>query len=185
MYCASWSGGKDSCLAVFRAMRKGLNVSHLVHFDRPNNLHGVDPSMIELQSELTGIPMVQKRVAQEDFEGEFKKTVAELTKQGVRGMVFGDIYLEPHKEWVDRVCRDLGIEPIEPLWGLKTEDIIEDFLKEGFETIVASGNRELIDKKFIGRAMDREFIDYLKSKKLDVCWMGNTVRFFIGSNIRK
>jgi diphthamide synthase (EF-2-diphthine--ammonia ligase) len=47
--------------------------------------------------------------------------------------------------------------------------IIEDFLRNGFETIIASGNQDLIEKKYIRRRMDREFIDYLKSRKLDVC----------------
>lgn len=181
MYIASWSGGKDSCFACYLAAKKGMNVSHLVHFDRPNNLHGVDPAMIRLQAELAGVTIVQERVAQEDFERVFKKTVGDLAQHGTKGMIFGDIYLEPHKEWVDRVCGELGIEPIEPLWGIKTEDIIEDFLKTGFETIVASGNQKLIDKKYIGKRMDREFIEYLKSNKLDVCGESGEFHTFVTS----
>ena len=67
MYIASWSGGKDSCLASYLAIKRGMKVSHLVHFDRPNNLHGVDPTMIRLQAELTGIPMTQRKVASGGF----------------------------------------------------------------------------------------------------------------------
>jgi diphthine-ammonia ligase len=178
-YCASWSGGKDSCLASYLALKQGKKLSHLVHFDRPNNLHGVDPAMIRLQAELTGIPMIQRTVASKDFEHEFRKTVGELAVGGTQGMVFGDIYLEPHKEWVDRVCGELGIEPVEPLWGMDTENIIQDFLHKGFETIVASGNQDLIDKKFIGRRMDREFIAYLKSQKLDVCGESGEFHTFV------
>jgi uncharacterized protein (TIGR00290 family) len=181
MYLASWSGGKDSCLACYLAIRKGLTVSNLVHFDRPNNLHGVDPAMIRLQAELAGIPIVQQRVKSEDFEQEFKKTVGELSKNGTKGMVFGDIYLEPHKEWVDRVCGELGIEPVEPLWGLKTENIIQEFLDSGFETILASGDQTLIDKKYIGKKMDHEFIEYLRSKKLDVCGESGEFHTFVTS----
>jgi uncharacterized protein (TIGR00290 family) len=94
-------------------------------------------------------------------------------------MVFGDIYLEPHKEWVDRTCGELGIEPIEPLWGMKTENIMKDFFDLGFETIVASGDQKLIDKKYIGRAMDREFLDYLRSKNLDVCGENGEFHTFV------
>jgi uncharacterized protein (TIGR00290 family) len=178
-YCASWSGGKDSCFASYLALKQGMKLSYLVHFDRPNNLHGVDPAMIKLQAELTGIPMIQRRVAPEDFEREFRKTVRELAANGTQGMVFGDIYLEPHKEWVDRVCGELGIEPMEPLWGMNTENIIQNFLNAGFETIVASGNQDLIDKKFIGRRMDQEFIAYLKSKKLDICGESGEFHTFV------
>jgi len=181
VYCASWSGGKDSCLASYLAIKQGVKLSRLIHFDRPNNLHGVDPSMIMLQAGLTGIPMIQRNVASDDFEREFKKTVAELASNGIKGMVFGDIYLEPHKEWVDRVCGELGIDPIEPLWGMNTENIIQDFLNMGFETIVASGNQDLIDKKYIGRTMDQEFIAYLKSKKLDVCGENGEFHTFVTS----
>lgn len=181
MYIASWSGGKDSCLACYLAIKKGMKISHLLHFDRPNNLHGVDPAMIRLQAELAGIPIVQRKVASEDFEREFKKTVGELAKNGTRGMVFGDIYLEPHKEWVDRTCGELGIEPIEPLWGMKTENIMKDFINQGFETIVASGDQKLIDKKYIGRKMDSDFIEYLKSKNLDVCGENGEFHTFVTS----
>ena len=156
-----------------------MKVSHLVHFDRPNNLHGVDPAMIRLQAELAGIPIVQRKVDTRDFEKEFRAVVGGLAKNGVKGMVFGDIYLEPHKEWVDRTCGELGIEPIEPLWGVKTENIIKDFFDLGFETIVASGDQKLIDKKYIGRTMDREFIDYLKSKNLDVCGESGEFHTFV------
>jgi diphthine-ammonia ligase len=181
VHCASWSGGKDSCLASYLAIKRGIQLSHLVHFDRPNNLHGVDPAIIRLQAELTGIPLIQRKVATEDFEQEFKKTIGGLATSGTKGMVFGDIYLEPHKEWVDRVCHELGIEPVEPLWGMNTDIIIQDFLNRGFETIVASGNQDLIDKKYIGRKMDGEFIAYLKAKKLDVCGENGEFHTFVTS----
>ncbi len=181
MYIVSWSGGKDSCLACYLAIKKGMKITHLVHFDRPNNLHGVDPAMIRVQAELSGIPIVQRKVDSKDFEREFKKTVGGLARNGARGMVFGDIYLEPHKEWVDRTCAELGMEPIEPLWGMKTENIMKDFFSLGFETIVASGDQRLIDKKYIGRKMDRDFIEYLKSKSLDVCGESGEFHTFVTS----
>jgi diphthine-ammonia ligase len=169
MYCASWSGGKDSSLACYLAMKQGMNVTRLVHFDRPNNLHGVDPAMIRRHADMTGIPMVQKKVSQEEFEKEFRAAVSSLKEEGIKGMVFGDIYLEPHKEWVDRTCAELGIESVEPLWGRRTEEIVREFLGLGFETIIASGDQKLIGKEWIGRKIDDAFIDYLKSRNLDVC----------------
>jgi uncharacterized protein (TIGR00290 family) len=179
MYCASWSGGKDSCLACYLAMKQGMDVSHLVHFDRPNNLHGVDPALIRLHADRTGIPMVQRKVSQEQFEQEFKMTLSSLKKEGIGGMIFGDIFLEPHKEWVDRICAELGIEAVEPLWGRKTEDIIREFLSLGFETIIASGDQKLIEKEWIGRKMDDAFIEYLKARNLDVCGESGEFHTFV------
>jgi uncharacterized protein (TIGR00290 family) len=179
MYGASWSGGKDSALACYQAMQKGLAISRLVHFDRPNNLHGVDPALIRLQSELAGIPMVQKRVVNENFEREFKDTAKSLQQEGIAGIVFGDIYLEPHKEWVDRVCGELGMTAKEPLWCMNTETIMNDFLALGFETIIASGKQELVDKEWIGRKMDHAFIGYLKTKGLDICGENGEFHTFV------
>ena len=158
-----------------------MKVSRLVHFDRLFNLHGVSAEMIKQQAELAGIPLVQKKVEQENFEHEFKKTVGACAKNGTQGVVFGDICLEPHKEWVDRVCGELGLEAVEPLWGIKTENIIREFFQEGFETIIVSGNQNLIDKRFIGRKMDGEFIEHLKSKNLDVCGENGEFHTFVTS----
>jgi uncharacterized protein (TIGR00290 family) len=179
MHLASWSGGKDSCLACYLAIQKGLTISRLVHFDRPLNLHGVDPAMIRLQAELAGIPLVQKKAESADFEREFRSTVTDLKVRGVDGMVFGDIYLEPHKQWVDRVCGELGLEAVEPLWGRQTGDIIREFLGLGFETIIASGDQKLISREWIGRKMDAAFIDYLKTKGLDVCGESGEFHTFV------
>ncbi len=179
VFGASWSGGKDSALACYLAMQKGLAIRRLVHFEWPNNLHGVDPALIRLQSELAGMPMVQKRVVSEDFEREFKDTAKSLKQEGITGMVFGDIYLEPHKEWVDRVCAELGMTAEEPLWCMNTETIMNDFLALGFETVIASGKQELIDKEWIGRKIDHAFIGYLKTKGLDTCGENGEFHTFV------
>jgi len=179
VHAASWSGGKDSCFACYTAIQQGLTVSHLVHFDRPSNLHGVGPAMIRLQAELAGIPLIQRKVATEDFEWEFKETVGSLLDGGVGGMIFGDIYLEPHREWAERVCGEMGIVAHEPLWGMKSEKIMNDFLTCGFETIVVSGQQKLIDKKWIGHAMNDEFIDYLKKQDLDICGENGEFHTFV------
>ncbi len=179
MYIASWSGGKDSCLACYLAKKNGLRISHLVHFDRPNNLHGVDPALIRLQAGLTGIPFVQRWVANEEFEREFRDTVETLKRDNVMGMVFGDIYLEPHREWIDRICSELGIEAVFPLWGRNTGEILRDFFSTGFETVVASGDRKFIDRKWIGRKVDDEFIEYLRVRGLDVCGENGEFHTFV------
>ena len=160
-------------------MKKGMDVSHLVHFDRPNNLHGVDPALIRLHAALTGIPMVQRKVSQKEFEREFKMTLSSLKKEGIEGMIFGDIYLQPHKEWVDRTCAELGIEAVEPLWGRQTEDLVREFLGLGFETIIASGDQKLIEREWIGRKMDDAFIQYLKTSNLDVCGESGEFHTFV------
>jgi uncharacterized protein (TIGR00290 family) len=179
MYLASWSGGKDSCFATYLAMQQGMEISHLIHFDRPFNLHGVDPALIRLQAELAGIPIAQRKVVSDDFEREFKYTVTGLRKDGARGMVFGDIYLEPHKEWIDRVCEELGIASALPLWGMSTEKIMCDFFDEGFQAVIVSGQQKFIGKEWIGRTMNRDFMEYLRARNLDVCGENGEFHTFV------
>lgn len=169
----SWSGGKDSCFALYEATRLGYKVSHLVNFflEEPQRvrLHGTDVKLIQLQSKAMGIPLVQRETSWERYENDFKATVLSLVHSGIKGMIFGDIYLEEHKDWVERVCADLQIKAIEPLWGMETGNILSAFIEAGFEAIVVSAKCELMDKEWIGCTIDRSFMEYLRMKGIDPC----------------
>ncbi len=178
MYLASWSGGKDSCFACYSAIRKGFEMSHLVHFVRENNLHGVAAGLIRLQAELSGIPVVQKEISSNDFESEFKDTIRSIGN--IEGMVFGDIYLEEHRSWIEGVCKDLNIKALLPIWRIDTERLMNDFIDEGFEAIVVSGRQEVIDKEWIGHKVDNRLMEYLKKKPgVDVCGENGEYHTFV------
>ncbi|MBA7712854.1 hypothetical protein ES703_121844 [subsurface metagenome] len=127
-YISSWSGGKDSCFACYKAIREGYNVSHLLNFISKEykrvSFHGTEAKLIQLQAEAMGIPLLQKETTWNGYEQEFKDAVKSLIPNGVKGIVFGDIYLQEHKDWVERVCRELGIEAIESLWGQDPERVL-------------------------------------------------------------
>jgi diphthine-ammonia ligase len=172
-YISSWSGGKDSCLAAYLALGKGYKISHLVNFISQEfkrvSFHGTEAKLIQLQSQAIGIPLLQKQTTWESYEREFKEAVQSLLPQGIEGMVFGDIYLDEHKEWVEGVCGELGIEAIEPLWGKETEKIITDFIDAGFEAVIVSAQAELIDRGWAGQRLDSKFLSYLKTRNVDLC----------------
>lgn len=172
-HIASWSGGKDSCFACYQAMCQGYQVTRLVNFIsrefRRVSFHGTEARLIQLQSEATGIPLVQRETTGHGYEQEFKEAVRSLIPEGVTGMVFGDIYLEEHKEWVERVCSELGIEAVEPLWGQSTEEVLTRFIDGGFEAIIVSAQARFIDREWIGCRVDRRFVEYLKDRGIDLC----------------
>ncbi len=103
--------------------------------------------------------MVQVSASWEGYESKFKHAVKELKLEGVEGGVFGDIDLIEHREWVEGVCSDLEIEPIIPLWGLDTRDIVQEFIEEGFEAIVVATR---IKEEWLGMRFDESFIEELK-----------------------
>lgn len=182
---ASWSGGKDSCLACYQAMQRGYQVEYLLNFISEEYkrccFHGIEAKLLNLQAGLIGIPIIQKEVSPDmkEYEKEFKEAVSKAKADGIRGMVFGDIYLDEHKDWVERVCKDLEIQPIEPLWGLQPEKIVEDFINLRFQAIVVSCKANLFEKEWIGRYVDKNFIKDLKRRGICLCGENGEFHTFV------
>lgn len=178
---SSWSGGKDSCLACYKAIQRGYEVKYLLNFISKETkrccFHGIESKLMNAQAISIGIPLIQKEVSpdMQKYEEEFKSAVSELKSSGIKGMVFGDIYLDEHKNWIERVCASIEIIPIEPLWNLATENILNEFINLGFKAIVISAKADLLDKKFLGRLVDKEFIKELKQR--DICLCGENGEF--------
>lgn len=162
---ASWSGGKDSCFACYKAILKGFEVSYLLNFvskDGRCMSHELNPKLMVAQSQAMGIPLIQREVTWDTYEEEFKVAMREMKQMGVEGAVFGDIDLQEHKDWVDRVCGEVGITPIEPLWGFNPEQSLLDFINEGFEAIVVNVKADLFDEEWLGRKVDHKFLEDLQ-----------------------
>ncbi len=165
----SWSGGKESCLACHKAMSQGFEISYLLNFineDVGRSMsHGLDSKLICAQAETIKIPVIQKRVTWDTYEREFKNAIRELKQVGVKGAVFGDVDLQEHKDWVDRVCKELDVEAIEPLWGANPEQILTDFINEGFEATVVRAKADLFGKEWLGLKIDGNFARELHKLK--------------------
>jgi diphthine-ammonia ligase len=172
-YLASWSGGKDGCFACYLALNQGYKVSHLVNFISQEyqrvSFHGTEKRLVQMQGEAIGIPVFQKETTSGSYTEDFKAAIRTLLPEGIKGVVFGDIYNDEHLAWVEGVCADLSIEAIEPLWGKSTDDVINGFLDAGFEAVIVAAKASLIDQEWLGKKVDRDFINYLKSKSIDSC----------------
>jgi diphthine-ammonia ligase len=172
---ASWSGGKDSCLACYKAIRQGYAVKHLLNFisreSKRGCFHGLQGKLLKFQADLIGIPLVQKEVSpdMEKYEEEFKAAVTELKGSEIGTMVFGDIYLLEHESWIERVCGDLKINALEPLWNTTPEKIIDEFVGLGFKAIIVSCKADIMGKEFLGRLVDKDLAEELKKKGICPC----------------
>jgi uncharacterized protein (TIGR00290 family) len=176
---SSWSGGKDSCLACYKALKQGYDVKYLLNFismeSKRGCFHGIEQDLIKLQAQNIGIPLVQKETTADmkEYEKEFKEAVSGI--KDAEAMVFGDIYLLDHKSWVERVCGDLNIEMVEPLWNMPADSIIDEFVDLGFKAVIVSCQADKLDKSFIGRIVDKALITELK--KRNVCPCGENGEF--------
>ncbi len=182
-YISSWSGGKDSCFAYYQALSEGYDISHLLNFISKEyqrvSFHGTEARLIQLQAESIGIPLLQKETTWDGYEQEFKDAVKSLIPEGVTGMIFGDLYLQEQRDWVERVCRELGIEAVEPLWKQGPEKIPFKFIDAGFEATIVSAKSELIDEKWVGHKVDREFLSHLKDNNIDLCGENGEYHTFV------
>ncbi|MFH1202265.1 MAG: diphthine--ammonia ligase [Candidatus Omnitrophota bacterium] len=178
---SSWSGGKDGCLACYKAIKQGYQVKFLLNFISREHkrccFHGIESGLLKLQAEAVGFPLIQKEVTadMQKYEEEFKEAVLELKTKGIKTMVFGDIYLLDQINWVERVCKDLEIVPLEPLWNVPPSEIIEEFIDLGFKAIIVSCKADKLGGDFIGRCLDKEIVK--EFKKRNVCPCGENGEF--------
>jgi len=162
---SSWSGGKESCLACYKALSMGFDVSYLLNFisedGTRSRAHGISSDLIALQAEAIGIPIIQVKSSWEGYEAKFKEAVEELKEKGVKGGVFGDIDLQEHKEWVDRVCSEVKVASIEPLWGNDPREILMEFVSAGFKALVIKVKANFFGEEWLGREINEQFINDL------------------------
>ncbi len=109
-----------------------------------------------------GTSLVQKRTTMADYEVDFKKTLLTLKQKGISGGVFGDIDIEEHRQWVERVCREVEVMPCLPLWGQSQDAILKGFIASGFEAIVVAAKADLFGEEWLGRRLDRDFLEQLE-----------------------
>lgn len=174
---ASWSGGKDCCLALYRAAASGLDIRYLANTvsedGRRSCSHGISADVIRMQSEAIGIPIVQRRTTGETYEAEFISMLRTFKQEGIEGGVFGDIDFNAHREWIERVCREAGIIPHLPLWLESQYKLMKEFIDSGFESIVVAARADLFGEEVLGQKIDRDFIKQLeelgKTKSITPC----------------
>lgn len=173
----SWSGGKDSCYACWKAKAQGHDVRYLVNFASTggfgrNAFHGTRNRLLLMQSEATGIPMIQRETNWEGYEQTFREVMSELCKVGIEGLVTGDIDMIEHRQWTENMCNEFGFKALLPLWNLAREDILKGFIDDGFETIVVCLKADIMDDKWLGRRIDRKFMadirDYQQTHSVDI-----------------
>jgi uncharacterized protein (TIGR00290 family) len=162
---ASWSGGKDCCLALHRVKAAGMDVRYLANMvtadGKRSCSHGISAAVIKRQAEVLGIPIAQRRTTADTYESEFIKLLKDFKRDGIEGGVFGDIDFEPHREWIEKVCAGAGVTPRLPLWQEDQAKLMEEFIDAGFTAVVVAVKADLLGKETLGRIVDRKFLAYL------------------------
>jgi uncharacterized protein (TIGR00290 family) len=173
-FFASWSGGKDSYLALQRAVAGGGRPAALLTMTdedgRRTHSHALPVSLIERQAQAIGLPFVLRGASWDAYEAAFLDGLAELRdKFEVAVGVFGDIDLQPHRDWVERVCAVAGLRACLPLWLEARHALLDELLAAGVEATVVAVNGDRLDERFLGRRLDRALIPELEAAGVDAC----------------
>jgi diphthine-ammonia ligase len=177
----SWTGGKDGSLAAYRAISEGRNVRYLLNFwnMKRQGAHEVGAGLLSAQAEAMGIPLI--RTGFESYEEEFKRVFRDLNERGekIDSAVFG--HIETHNALVERICEELGIELVMPIWKMNSEEIIKEVIASGFEVILVAVRADLLGEEWLGRRIDEEFIKDLRAHdgSIDPCGENGEFHTFV------
>ncbi|SHN67738.1 MJ0570-related uncharacterized domain-containing protein [Fervidobacterium gondwanense DSM 13020] len=169
---ASWSGGKDSALALYYGMKKYGKVDCLfTMLDEDcssSRAHGFGKDILEKQALLIGTKLITRCSSWESYEENFLDFLSNHAKGGIG--IFGDIDLQEHLDWVKRVCSVHNVTVEEPLWKRKREVILEEFSNLGFRALIVSVKKNLGIDEILGNELtNRETHRILEKSGVDIC----------------
>lgn len=173
LFVMSWSGGKDSALAYYRAVMNGhVPFALFTMFERDgtkSRSHGLPLEVMEAQAERMGLPLVTGQADWSGYEEEFIKQLKGFKSAGIEMGVYGDIDLEDHLEWVVKVSKQADMDVYHPLWQEPRKDLLHELVDEGFKAIITVVDTTRVGPEFLGREFTYELIEELESLGIDAC----------------
>lgn len=166
----SWSGGKDSALALHTLQQCGdYEVAALLttvtrDFDRIC-MHGVRRSLLEQQAESLGFALekiyISENASNKEYESVMRKVLAKYQSAGVTSVVFGDVFLEELREYREEKLSTIGMKGLFPIWKKDTAELACTFINLGFRGVITSADSHLLDSILVGRDFDEQFLSML------------------------
>ncbi|HEY2717642.1 MAG TPA: ATP-binding protein [Solirubrobacterales bacterium] len=166
----SWSGGKDSSLALW-VLREELGIepqalltTFTEDYDRVS-MHGVRRQLVRAQAAAVGVPLVEVEIPaaciNETYEQRMAAALASPPLADLPTMAFADLYLEDIRAYREERLRPVGRETLFPLWGRDTAELARRFVAAGFEAILVCVDPRKLDPSFAGRSFDAALLEDL------------------------
>ncbi|MCJ8012963.1 diphthine--ammonia ligase [Paenibacillus sp. KQZ6P-2] len=175
-FIASFSGGKDSVLALYKAMQVGEAIGLIVMLEeegKRSRSHGMPPELIRAQAESIGLPVYTGAASWTDYESVFIGLLKQAKDQGARVLVTGDLDMPAHGCWHDKVTQNAGLKLGMPLWEMDHLEAVREFINLGFVTILVTVNLSLgMKEEDLGRVLTHEYVEELQARGIDPCGEG-------------
>ena len=183
----SWSGGKDSVLALYDVTNSGnyevleLLTTVTQDYDRVS-VHGVRRVLLEQQAEALGFPLeemlIPKGIADAEYENRMREVLVKHRANGVSTVVFGDIFLEDVRKYREQLLSKIGVKCVFPLWGRDTTKLARTFLELGFKAVLTVVDSNFLSRDFAGREYNETFLKDLP-ETVDPCGENGEFHTFV------
>ena len=183
----SWSGGKDSALALYELGKTGSYeivalVTTIAQDHARVSMHGVRQVLLEQQAKSLGVALekvfISTNISSEEYGYQMQEVLAKYQAVGVRSVVFGDIFLEDIRQYRQDNLSKVGMRGIFPLWKRNTDELARMFIDLGFEAVVSCVDSHALDKRFVGREFDEQFLSELPDS-VDPCGENGEFHSFV------
>lgn len=183
VYC-SWSGGKDSALALHESISAGARprflISMLTESGERSRSHGLARGLLEAQAEAAGIPIRFGAATWDGYREEFVRVVEEgIAATGAEIGVFGDIDIDEHREWEEAVCAEVGAEALLPLWHRHRRAVIDRFFASGFTAVIVAVRDGALPRSLLGRTLDAAVLAEIEEAGADACGENGEYHTFV------
>jgi uncharacterized protein (TIGR00290 family) len=183
----SWSGGKDSTLALYEIRRtQNYKVAALIttvtrSYDRIS-MHGVRRILLEMQATSLELPLeivwISDKATNEEYEDQMARLLAKYNKAGIKKVAFGDIFLEDLRQYREDKLSSQGMRAIFPIWKRDTKELAHSLAPLGFKAITTCIDTKALDGNFVGRTIDESFLSDLPPS-VDSCGENGEFHSFV------
>ncbi len=173
------SGGKDSVYAARLTQLEGHELAYLVSLRSKNPdsymFHTVNIDLARLQAEAWGIEY-RETITEGEKEKELSDLKNALSELDTDGVITGAIASNYQRERVDKVCDELGLTHLSPLWGRNREELLQEMLESGMKIIFSAVAAHGLDQSWLGQPIDHTIATKLKQLSdkygVDMCGEG-------------
>ena len=169
-FICSFSGGKDSVIALSMAAEKGEARGLLNWFDEEQNksvFHKQNFKLIQMQAECMHLPLYTTKYTPWSNRLDLVRVYKEFAAQGIKSIIFGDIYLDDSAKMQTVLCQKAGLVPRFPLWEKKLSDLIEEIEKRNIVTVISRVNTACMSDKWLGKEYNRELFNEFEKSGID------------------
>lgn len=182
-YAVAFSGGKDSTLALDRAVKMGLNVKYLINiYNCETNrvrFHGFKKEIIKAQADALNLELIQNGSTNENFEQIFIEGLKTLKDKKVDGIIFGDIHLEDVKSFFEERTTRFGFDHVEPLWKNPQKTLITEMVDRGYEATITNLDLTNTNPNWLGQTINYDLIKQFETSGIDLCGENGEYHSFV------